>query len=222
MDATRTLKGPTGHVETATPKGKAVFEKFTDHARRVVVLASGEARAHHHDHLGTEHLLMGLLREDDGVASHSLHLLGLRAEDLASRLPHRHPTPPDAPAGPRHLPFTAHAKHVLEQSLRQTSLLGHDRIGTEHLLLALLDEDDCTGAQLLHELTPGNVDLREHILHQVAEHRRTRSAGPTHHVSIDLTDAEHALCAVAAAKAHQPLDMWIRDQILAAARAGGS
>lgn len=190
-----------------------MFEKFTDHARRVVVLASDEARTRHQDHLGTEHLLMGLLREDDGVAAHSLHLLGIGAEDLTGRLPHRPPNPPNPEIVSGHLPFTAHAKHVLEQSLRQTSLLGHDRIGTEHLLLALLDEEDCTGARLLHDLTPGKIEhLREHILHQVAEHRRTRPTGPTHHVSIGLTDAEHALCA-AAAKAHQPLDTWIRGTV---------
>ncbi|WKX02109.1 Clp protease N-terminal domain-containing protein (plasmid) [Rhodococcus aetherivorans] len=190
-----------------------MFEKFTDHARRVVVLAADEARARHHDRLGTGHLLAGLLRECDGVAAHALHDLGLTAEDLTDRL-----GPPCAPTGPGPLPFTEHARHVLAQSLRQTALLGHDRIGTEHLLLALLDEDDCTGTRLLHALAPLDVDrLREHLRHHTPEQRRTPTA-PDHRVSLELTDAEYARCTAAAARAHQPLDTWMREQILAAAR----
>ncbi|AXY49243.1 Clp protease N-terminal domain-containing protein [Rhodococcus ruber] len=144
-----------------------MFEKFTDHARRVVVRAADEARTRHHDHLRTAHLLLGLLREHDGVAAHALHALGLTAEDLTDRLGD-HPGPPGAPTDPGPdpgpLPFTDHARHVLAQSLRQTALLGHDRIGTEHLLLALLDdtgtEPDQQRAWVL--VCPASASVRAH------------------------------------------------------------
>ncbi|WAM19350.1 Clp protease N-terminal domain-containing protein [Rhodococcus sp. JS3073] len=131
-------------------------------------------------------------------------------------LRHR-PTRAD-PAG--HIPFTPHAKKVLEQSLRETSLLGHDGIGTEHLLLALIDNRSSAGAQILDEAGPASLDrLREHVLRQVAEDRREPAGpGPTHITTVRLTDAEHSLCADAAAEAGQRLDRWMRDRILDAAR----
>jgi ATP-dependent Clp protease ATP-binding subunit ClpC len=189
-----------------------LFEKFTDQARRAVVLASDAARTHHHDHLGTEHLLLGVL-EADGVAATSLTSWGISTDVIAEIGPRE----PDPAA---HIPFTPHAKKVLEQSLRETSLLGHDDIGTEHLLLALIDNRSSAGAQILDEAGPASLDrLREHVLRQVAEDRHEPAGpGPTHITTVRLTDAEHTLCADAAAEAGQRLDRWMRDRILDAAR----
>ena len=123
-----------------------MFERFTDQARRAVVLASESARAHNHEYLGTDDLLLGLLREEGGVAAKSLKTMGISAEVIDSRL-----TGTGKGEGTRsgHIPFSPQAKKVLEQSMRETSLLGHDQIGTEHLLLALIDNRVSTGARLL-------------------------------------------------------------------------
>ena len=199
-----------------------MFERFTDQARRSVVLASEAARAHHHDYLGTEHILLGLIREHDGAAARSLEAFGVSAAIIDGRVTTGHGE--QARAG--HIPFTRHAKRILEQSMRETSLLGHERIGTEQILLALIDDDrESTGARLLGEVLPVDFDqLRQHILRQVTEHRLTAELGlgPTQVTNLRLTDAEHALCVVAAAKAGQRIDVWMRDRVLDAARAGGA
>ncbi|MGW4336696.1 Clp protease N-terminal domain-containing protein [Rhodococcus koreensis] len=198
-----------------------MFERFTDQARRTVVLASDAARAHHHDYLGTEHLLLGLIGERDGAAARALESFGVSATVIDGRLTTGH----GEPARSGHIPFTRHAKRILEQSLREPSLLGHDRIGTEQILLALIDDRESTGARLLGEVLPVDFDqLRQHILREVTEHRLTADLGlgPTHVTNLRLTDAEHALCVAAAAAAGQPLDAWMRDRILDAARAGGA
>ncbi|TQC46514.1 ATP-binding protein [Rhodococcus sp. WS4] len=201
--------------------GATVFERFTDQARRTVVLASEAARAHNHDYLGTEHILLGLIREHEGAAARSLESFGVSADIIDSRLT----TGQGEQARSGHIPFTRHAKRILEQSLRETSLLGHDRIGTEQILLALIDDRESTGARLLGDVLPVDFDqLRQHILRQVTEHRLTAELGlgPTHVTNLRWTDAEHALCVAAAAKAGQPLDAWMRDRLLDAARPGGS
>ncbi|MFD9667162.1 Clp protease N-terminal domain-containing protein [Rhodococcus sp. NPDC059968] len=199
-----------------------MFERFTDQARRTVVLASEAARAHHHDYLGTEHLLLGLISERDGAAARALESFGVSAAVIDSRLTTGHG---EQAARSGHIPFTRHAKRILEQSLRETSLLGHERIGTEQILLALIDDRESTGARLLGEVVPVDFEqLRQHILREVTEHRLTAELGlgPTHLTNLRLTDAEHALCVAAAAEAGQPLDAWMRDRILDAARAGDS
>ncbi|WP_037234122.1 Clp protease N-terminal domain-containing protein [Rhodococcus wratislaviensis] len=196
-----------------------MFERFTDQARRTVVLASDAARAHHHDYLGTEHILFGLIRERDGAAARSLESFGVSAAVLDGRLTTGH----GEQARSGHIPFTRHAKRILEQSLRETSLLGHERIGTEQILLALIDDRESTGARLLRDVLPVDFEqLRQHILRQVTEHRLTAELGlgPTHLTNLRWTDAEHALCVAAAAEAGQPLDAWMRDRILDAARPG--
>ena len=115
-----------------------MFERFTSGARRVAVLAEEEARMLGHDRIGTEHLLLGLLREGDGVAASALESLGISLEavrqQVADILGH------DQQARPGHIPFTPHAKKALELSLRESLRLGHNYIGTEHILLGLLRE----------------------------------------------------------------------------------
>jgi ATP-dependent Clp protease ATP-binding subunit ClpA len=125
-----------------------VFERFTDQARRAVVLAQEEARALDHNFIGTEHLLLGLLRDDDSAASGLLELFGVPFDQVRERVEEiigRGQKGP--PSG--HIPFTPRAKKVLEMSLREALQLGDNYIGSEHLLLGLLREGQGVGAQVL-------------------------------------------------------------------------
>ena len=139
-----------------------MFERFTDRARRVVVLAQAEARDLDHNYVGTEHILLGLLREGEGVAARALSSLGIsldavrhRVEEIIGR--------GQQPAASGHIPFTPRAKKVMELSLREALQLGHDYIGTEHILLGLIREGDGVAAQVLIRL---GADLNR-VRHQV-------------------------------------------------------
>ncbi len=120
-----------------------MFERFTDRARRVVVLAQEEARMLNHNYIGTEHILLGLIHEGEGVAAKSLESLGISLEGVRSQVEEIIGQGQQAPSG--HIPFTPRAKKVLELSLREALQLGHNYIGTEHILLALLEEEHGTG-----------------------------------------------------------------------------
>lgn len=193
-----------------------MFERFTDSARRVLILATGAARTRNCDYVGTEHILLGLVDENDGVAAQTLESLGVCVDALDN---HLFALGRDQPPPSADIPFTSNTKKVLAQSLRETSLLGHDHIGTEHLLLALLDTGESTGARLLGEtISVDFAQLRQQILRQVAEHRRAPGSLEPKHLTISLNEAEHALCAVAAAEAGEPIEVWMRNTILSAAR----
>ena len=127
-----------------------MFERFTDRARRVVVLAREEARMLNHSYVGTEHLLLGLVHEGEGVAARALEALGIRLEvvrEQVEEIAGRGPQPL-----PGHIPFTPQAKQVLELSLREALQLRHNYIGTEHVLLALIREGEGVAAQVLVSL----------------------------------------------------------------------
>ena len=124
-----------------------MFERFTDRARRVVVLAEEEARALDHNYIGTEHILLGLIHEGDGVAARSLESLGISLDAVRQQVEEIIGRGEQAPSG--HIPFTPRAKKVLELSLREALQLGHGYIGTEHILLGLLREGDGVAAQVL-------------------------------------------------------------------------
>jgi ATP-dependent Clp protease ATP-binding subunit ClpA len=124
-----------------------VFERFTDRARRVVVLAQEEARRLSHDHIGTEHILLGLIGEEDGVAGHTLRSLGIGGEQVRNDVEEILDRGSEAPGG--HIPFTSQAKKVLELSLREALNLHHNYIGTEHILLGLIRESEGVAAQVL-------------------------------------------------------------------------
>jgi len=131
-----------------------MFERFTERARRVVVLAQEEARMLNHDYVGTEHILLGLLHEGEGVAAGALESLGIRLDATRAAVEGIIGRGQEAPS--RHIPFTPRAKKVLELSLREALQLGHDYIGTEHILLGLIREGDGVAAQVL---TNAGVDL---------------------------------------------------------------
>ena len=124
-----------------------MFERFTERARQVVVLAQDEARALGHGYIGTEHLLLGILREEEGLGGRVLASLGVTVEgarDQVARIVGRGEEPPTG-----QIPFTPHAKRMLELSLREALSLGHNSIGTEHILLGLVRANDGVGAQVL-------------------------------------------------------------------------
>ena len=124
-----------------------MFERFTDRARRVVVLAQEEARMLDHNYIGTEHILLGLIHEGEGVAAKALESLGISLDAVRQRVEEIIGRGQQAPSG--HIPFTPRAKKVLELSLREALQLGHSYIGTEHILLGLIREGDGVAAQIL-------------------------------------------------------------------------
>ena len=124
-----------------------MFERFTERARRIVVLAQAEARMLNHNYIGTEHILLGLIHEGEGVAAKALESLGISLEAVRQQVEEIIGQGQSAPTG--HIPFTPRAKKVLELSLREADQLGHKYIGTEHILLGLLREGEGVGAQVL-------------------------------------------------------------------------
>ncbi|MBY5160958.1 ATP-dependent Clp protease ATP-binding subunit [Salsipaludibacter albus] len=127
-----------------------MFERFTDRARRVVVLAQEEARMLNHNYIGTEHILLGLIHEGEGVAAKALESLNISLEDVREQVSEIIGKGQTSPAG--HIPFTPRAKKVLELSLREALQLGHNYIGTEHILLGLIREGEGVAAQVLQKL----------------------------------------------------------------------
>jgi hypothetical protein len=138
-----------------------MFERFTDRARGVLVRAQQEASALGHGHIGTEHFVLGLLAEPDSVAARALESLGVGLQSGRDRLT------ADVGRGPGqsgHLPFTPEAKRTLELSLREALQLGHDYIGTEHILLALVRDSATRGARMLTELGSTPEAVRQRVL----------------------------------------------------------
>jgi hypothetical protein len=136
--------------------GDLMFERFTDRARRVVVLAQEEARILNHSYIGTEHLLLGLIREGEGVAAKALEALGVDLKAGRQQVEEIRGKGEQVPSG--HIPFTPRAKKVLELSLREALQLGHNYVGTEHILLGLIREGEGVAAQVLTQ-DPFRLDL---------------------------------------------------------------
>ena len=146
-----------------------MFERFTDRARRVVVLAQEEARLLNHNWIGTEHILLGLIHEGEGVAAKTLEQLGISLDAVRSRVEAIIGEGAEAPSG--HIPFTPRSKKVLELSLREALQLGHNYIGTEHILLGLLREGEGVGAQVLVVLGADLSRVRSAVIQQLSGHR---------------------------------------------------
>jgi ATP-dependent Clp protease ATP-binding subunit ClpC len=138
-----------------------VFERFTERARRVVVLAQEDARMLNHNYIGTEHLLLGLVHEGEGVAAKALESLGISLEAVRQQVEEIIGRGQQAPAG--HIPFTPRAKKVIELAGREASDLGHSYIGTEHILLGLIREGEGVAAQVLAKLGAGLADVRQQV-----------------------------------------------------------
>jgi ATP-dependent Clp protease ATP-binding subunit ClpC len=139
-----------------------MFERFTDRARRVVVLAQEEARMLNHNYIGTEHILLGLIHEGEGVAAKALESLGISLDSVREQVQEIIGQGQQAPSG--HIPFTPRAKKVLELSLREALQLGHNYIGTEHILLGLIREGEGVAAQVLVKLGADLNRVRQQVL----------------------------------------------------------
>src|SRR5437870_12193805 len=139
-----------------------MFERFTDRARRVVVLAQEEARMLGHNYIGTEHILLGLMHEGEGVAAKALESLGISLEAVRQQVEEIIGQGQQAPSG--HIPFTPRAKKVLELSLREALQLGHNYIGTEHILLGLIREGEGVAAQVLVKLGADLSRVRQQVI----------------------------------------------------------
>ena len=149
-----------------------MFERFTDRARRVLVLAQEQARLLDHNFIGTEHLLLGLIGEGEGVAAQALQSLGVSMDAARARVEETiGPVRSPAAGAP---PFTSRAKKVLELSLREALELGHNYIGTEHILLGLLREGEGVAAQVLAYLLGDLDQVRTAVMDQLAGPRPTR------------------------------------------------
>jgi ATP-dependent Clp protease ATP-binding subunit ClpC len=139
-----------------------VFERFTDRARHVVVLAQAEARMLNHNYIGTEHILLGLIVEGEGIAARALESLNVSLQAARDRVEEIIGEGREPPTG--HIPFTPRAKKVLELSLREALQLGHNYIGTEHILLGLIREAEGVAAQVLQELGADLDRVRQAVI----------------------------------------------------------
>jgi hypothetical protein len=148
-----------------------VFERFTDRARRVVVLAQEEARLLNHNYIGTEHILLGLFHEREGVAARALVSLGISLEAVRSQVEGIIGHGGQGPSG--HIPFTPRAKKVLELSLREALQLGHNYIGTEHILLGLIREGEGVAAQVLANLGAELPLVRQRVIQLLSGYPRS-------------------------------------------------
>jgi ATP-dependent Clp protease ATP-binding subunit ClpA len=158
-----------------------MFERFTDRARRVVVLAQEEARMLNHNYIGTEHLLLGLIHEGEGVAAKALESLGISLEAVRQQVGEIIGHGTESESG--HIPFTPRAKKVLELSLRESTMLGHNYIGTEHILLGLVREGEGVAAQVLVNLGADLNRVRQAVVkllqgYQSAGRGRRGRVGP--------------------------------------------
>ena len=174
----------TERIKRATMRGqpKGMFQRFTDRARRVVHLAKEEAWLLRHNYVGTEHLLLGLLYEGNGVAARALVSLGVSLDDARARVEEiigRGDIPPKAD-----VPFTPRTRKVLELSLREAMRLGHHYIGTEHILLGLLREGAGVGAQVLTDLGADHASVSERVMDLLNEREQARRQ--THLVRIAM------------------------------------
>jgi ATP-dependent Clp protease ATP-binding subunit ClpC len=147
-----------------------MFERFTDRARRVVVQAQSEARALGHDYIGTEHLLLGLLGEGSGLGAKALETLGVSADALRARVVGVIGTGDHESSA--HIPFTPQAKQVLKLSLDEAKQFGHHYIGTEHLLLGLIQEIDGVAARALADAGADLDRVRAEVTRLLAEYQR--------------------------------------------------
>jgi ATP-dependent Clp protease ATP-binding subunit ClpC len=176
-----------------------MFERFTDRARRVVVLAQNEARDLGHNYIGTEHILLALIDEGEGVAAKALEAQGIGLDAARQRVEEIIGRGQGASEG--HIPFTPRAKKVLELSLREALQLGHHYIGTEHILLGVLSEGAGVGAQVLVGFGADLDGTREQVI-QILHGRQPEAAAPA--------DLRAELAAVAARLA--VIERKLRDQ----------
>src|SRR4051812_46023976 len=153
-----------------------MFERFTERARQVVVLAQDEARTLKHNYIGTEHILLGLLREEEGLAARVLDSLDITVEEVRQQVARIVGQGDEATSG--QIPFTPRAKKVLELALREALSLGHNYIGTEHILLGLVRENEGVAARILLDFDADAEKIRNEIIRMLSgPGRQQRGSG---------------------------------------------
>ena len=160
-----------------------MFERFTEPSRRVVVLAQEEARMLDHNYIGSEHILLGLIHEGEGIAARAIVSLGLTLEMAREQVRERVGVGKQAPTG--HIPFTPPAKKVLELSLREALALKKEYIGTEHILLGLVGEGHGVGAQILVMTAPLSAVRETVLLLATAEPGESGGLGPDEQLAVE-------------------------------------
>ena len=153
-----------------------MFERFTDRARRVIVLAQDEAKMLNHNYIGTEHILLGLIHEGEGVAAKALEQMGISLEAVREQVEEIIGHGQNPPTG--HIPFTPRAKKVLELSLREALQMNHSYIGTEHILLGLIREGEGIAAQVLIKLGADLNRVRTTVLALLSGYQEENGAQP--------------------------------------------
>ena len=153
-----------------------MFERFTERARQVVVLAQDEARALKHNYIGTEHILLGLLREEEGLAARVLESLDITVEEVRAQVARIVGQGDEVTTG--QIPFTPRAKKVLELALREALSLGHNYIGTEHILLGLVRENEGVAARILLDFDADAEKIRNEIIRMLSGPGRRAQGGP--------------------------------------------
>ena len=156
-------------------KGTSLFERFTERARQVVVLAQDEARALKHNYIGTEHILLGLLREEEGLAARVLESLDITVEEVRAQVARIVGQGDEVTTG--QIPFTPRAKKVLELALREALSLGHNYIGTEHILLGLVRENEGVAARILLDFDADAEKIRNEIIRMLSGPGRRQQGG---------------------------------------------
>jgi len=143
-----------------------MFERFTEPARQVVVLAQDEARTLKHNEIGTEHILLGLLREEDGLAARVLESLGVTLEEVRAQVARIVRQGDEVVAG--QIAFAPRARKVLELALREALSLGHDSVATEHILLGVVRENEGIGARILHDFDADAETIRDEVISRLS------------------------------------------------------
>jgi ATP-dependent Clp protease ATP-binding subunit ClpA len=187
-----------------------MFERFSDRARRVVVLSQEEARLLDHNHIGTEHILLGLVHEGEGVAARALESLGIRLDAVRREVEDivgQGGSPPS-----EHIPFTPRAKKVLELSLREAIQFGHTYIGTEHILLGLLREGEGVACQVLVNLGANLPKVRARVLQLVTESTGEGTSTWVFRPSSELTavlDEAHRVAEASGEREVMPIHLFL-------------
>jgi ATP-dependent Clp protease ATP-binding subunit ClpC len=159
-----------------------VFERFTERAREVVVLAQEEARNLRDYHIGTEHILLGLLREEEGLAAMVLESLDITVEEVRAQVTRIVGQGDEVTTG--QIPFTPRAKNVLDLGLREALSLGHNYVGTEHILLGLVRENEGVAAEILHEFDADAEKIRNELIRMSSGRERQPDAAASGGVPI--------------------------------------
>jgi ATP-dependent Clp protease ATP-binding subunit ClpA len=186
-----------------------MFERFTDRARRSTVLAQEEARLLNHNYIGTEHILLGLIHEGEGVAARTLQALGISLAGVREEVEGIVGHGEEETEG--HIPYTPRAKKVLELSLREALQLGHNYIGTEHILLGLIREGEGIGSQVLTRLGAELTLVRKTVIEllgpPVGAHAQAVDLGPKINFEFEPAHFKDTHTTVSMARVIEPMDL---------------